>query len=102
VCGTLSAVFPLVVIAVIGQRSTLHLKLRRLRLYRASVRVTIVCSLMGLVYVVIGQQAGGLLPVAAGPAWFLFVVDVVCLGLTVIIASVTSELEEERDEDSAA
>lgn len=97
VCGTLSAVFPLIVIAIVGQRAELHLRLRRHRLYRACIRLAIVCSLLGLVLVVIGQQLGGLPGPSSVPVWTLFGIDVLCLGFSIIAASATSELEEERE-----
>ncbi|MGT2427499.1 MULTISPECIES: hypothetical protein [Actinomycetes] len=97
VCATLSAVFPLVLLAVVAQRTTLHPRLRRHRLYRSSIRLAIVSSLAGLPAVVIGQQVGGFAGPASVPVWMLFSLDVVCLGFSILAASATFEIEEERD-----
>lgn len=98
VCGTLSAVFPLVVLAVMAQRPSLNARLRRTRAYRRSVETSVSVGVSGLLLVVVGQQVGGLTGVWAGVGWALFAVEVLCLGFTVMAAHVTSELEEETRE----
>ena len=95
VCGTLSAVFPLVVLAVMAQRPSLNAKLRRTLAYRRSVEASVLVGLSGLLLVVVGQQAGGLTGAWAVIGWLLLVIEVLCLGFTVMAAHVTLELEEE-------
>jgi hypothetical protein len=95
VCGTLSAVFPLVLLAVMAQRGAISTRLRKMRLYRFSVEASVSTGLFGLVLVVVGQQLGGLTGLWAVVGWGLFVVQLICLGLTVIATHATSELEEE-------
>jgi len=96
VCGTLSAVFPLVLIAVVQLRPAVHVRLRRIRLYRLSVQFAITSSIGGLVTVVIGQQLGGLSGPAAFVVWGLFALNLFSLVLTVMVVSATSEIEEEQ------
>ncbi len=97
VCATLSAVFPLVLIAVVQLRPSVHVRLRRIRPYRASILLAIACSIGGLLMVVIGQQFGGLPGPSAFVAWGLFLADLFSLALTVLVVSATSEVAEEQE-----
>lgn len=96
VCATLTAVFPLVLLAVVAQRPTIHRRIRVSRSYRFSVRAAVTCSLIGLLAAVVGQQLGGIPVVAAVFLGGLLVVDVCCLGFTVLASIASFELEEEH------
>ena len=96
VCATLTAVFPLVLLAVVAQRPMIHRRIRVSRGYRVSVRTTVSCSLMGLLAAVVGQQLGGVPLIGAVFLGCLLVIDVACLGFTVIASMASFELEEER------
>lgn len=98
VCATLSAVFPLVLIAVVQLRPSVHVRLRRIRPYRASIQLAIICSIGGRLTVVIGQELGGLPGPAAMVAWALFGADLFSLVLTVLVVSATSEVAEEEEQ----
>lgn len=100
-CSALSAVFPLILITVVLERSRISIKIRRTRWFRRLVLTTVAASLIGTVVAVVGVQLRGLGLVAGSVAWVILIVALVGLGAMALMIVATDEVEEDRPVESA-
>jgi hypothetical protein len=94
-CVALSAVFPLVLLALGIERRNLKMKLRQLRVYRYSAFWGVCSGLIGTVLAVVGIQVDGYTWPLAIFIWVAFGVAVLTLGVTVVALMATHEIEED-------
>jgi ABC-type Na+ efflux pump permease subunit len=99
VCGALTAVFPLILLALLVERRNLNPKLRRVRMFRKTAQAAVTSSLIGTVLAVIGLQFGGFPWPQAIFIWCFFVVAIFGLGLMAIMLVATHEIEEDAGDD---
>ena len=74
-CAVLAAIFPLVMITVVLERRAVALQIRRRSFFRRSTMAVVTVSVLGLLFAVIGVEAGGLTGVAMFAEWAFFAVS---------------------------
>lgn len=96
-CSALTAVFPLILLAVTQQRRDVHLNIRRLRATRLCIQAVLVACLAGLAWSLLGTERGGFHGASAVFGWLL--VSVACVGLGYIVVAIHATVESEEDEE---
>lgn len=99
-CAVLTAIFPLVLLTVVLERRTIHIKIRRRQWFRRTVLATISASAIGLLLTVIGVQTDGLISILGLFAWIAFAVASGGLVFSLLASMATVELEEDTLEST--
>jgi hypothetical protein len=94
-CAVLTAVFPLVVLAILTERRNVALKVRRTKPFRLGALWGSISSAFGLPLAVIGVQIDGFGAQFAWVAWLAFAVATASLVLLVMLHIATAENEED-------
>lgn len=94
-CAALTAVFPLIMLAIVAERRYVAMKVRRLRLFRAAQLTTLGLSLGGTATALLGVNLGGYSPLPGFGVWAITFVALAGLGFTLIAAIATAEVEED-------
>jgi hypothetical protein len=94
-CAVLAGVFPLILIAIVSDRRSIHLKIKRQLWYRVLVIVTVTACLVGLWFAVIGVQKEGFEGPTAAPLWMSFGIASIALTMSIVFTIATQESEED-------
>lgn len=94
-CAVLTAVFPLVLLAILTERRSLTMKVRRARWFRLAAIWGSFASVLALPVVVAGVQLEGLTWTFGMLTWFAFGVALLSLLLLVFVHLASAELEED-------
>jgi hypothetical protein len=94
-CSVLAGVFPIVLLALVLERRSITLKLRRRRWVRGIIVWGVASSLIGEVCVVVGVQLNGFVAVSGSVAWTITAVALVSFALSLLMIVVTDEIEED-------
>lgn len=94
-CAVLTAVFPLVVLAILTERRSVALKVRRTKWFRLGALWGSVASALGLPVAVFGVQADGLGVHWAWAGWAAFLVAALSLLLLAMLHIASAENEED-------
>lgn len=94
-CAVLTAVFPLVLLAVLTERRSLRIKVRKSVFFRRSSEYTVMVALAGLVLSVIGTQLRGLGGLFGVLAWVQFGVTMAGLFTLAAFHIASSEVDED-------
>lgn len=96
-CQLIATVMPLIMVTLVVERRSMRLKLRRRVWFRKTILGVFEASIVGLFFVIIGTQLGGLSGAAGVLAWGLTVVSVGGLGLLILISMASVEADEDED-----
>lgn len=96
-CQLIATVMPLIMVTLVVERRSMRLKLRRRVWFRKTILGVFEASIVGLFFVIIGTQLGGLSGAAGVLAWVLTVVSVGGLGLLILISMASVEADEDED-----
>lgn len=95
-CAALTAVFPLITIALVLERRGLPERLRRHKQFRLWTEYATLASILGLALSVVGVQLRGLESGWAIVAWFLFGVSLLVFAAHLVLLLLNSEAEEDE------
>ena len=97
-CSALTAVFPLITIALVLERGNLPSTFRKHPRFRQITEYATLSSMIGLGFAIIGVQLGGLSDGWAVTAWILCAVSVVTFALCLLLMLINAEAAEDREE----
>jgi hypothetical protein len=99
-CAVLTSVFPLILIAVVAERRSVHMKIRKTRVFRRISVIGTTTSLIGLPMSIVGVATSGFDAAAGGALWALLVFSIVSIGFCLLAATVTHEIEEDAEDEA--
>jgi len=99
-CQLLATVFPLVMVTLVVERRSMRMNLRRQTWFRKGMLALFTASLIGLGFVIVGTQLGGLTEVAGLTAWACCAVSIVGLGVLVLASMASTEVDEDEASDA--
>jgi len=101
-CQVLAGVLPLILLTLVLERRLIAIKVRKLNWFRWLVRYTVVFSIVGIAWALVGVQLNGLTYSTAWPLWLIAATSLLSFGITVFFTLATHELEEDGELPTSA
>lgn len=98
VCSVLTPLYSVVVLAVVVNRRSVHIHIRREKFFQHIGFATALTAILGIVISVLGLQNAGLSGFFASLNWAAFAVALIGLAITLFAIIASAELEEDTSE----